>query len=247
MASKSETGFANNLNNFESLYTFCLTHADVYKPSNSEISLDALKIKLTIAKKELENVNDLTPNYKNAVDAQEDGFAGINQLATRIKRAFKAAGTSASAQESLASVIKKIKGQRTGKKLTPEEMPKDGSTPPDQISVAQLSYAARLNNLSLLITTLSQEPNYAPNEEELKVEKLKKQLSALTDNNKQVMTTGKALQKSRIGRNTSQFHATKGIFYTGQLAKEYLRSILPPGSMEYKSIASFKFSNKKAV
>ena len=93
MASTFETGFAKNVDSFESLTTFCETQSDIYQPANKELQLTTLQAKLDIAKAELENVNELTPAYKTAVNLQEDEFAGVNKLSTRIKLLLHASTT----------------------------------------------------------------------------------------------------------------------------------------------------------
>ena len=239
MASTFETGIAQNVNTFSALTAFCGTHVDIYKPVNSEISIESLQKKLAAAEAVMAEVNELTTPYTKAVDAQEEHFKGFNKLLTKVLRAYKAAGATPAQLENITAIIKKIKGERIGKiKEGLEE---------DAISIAQTSYATRINNFSLLIKALKSFGNYTTNEVDTSLKNLERLYNSMVQDNKILQEIGPTLSKGRSIRNKLLFTQTSGLYDTGQLVKTYLRNILTGGTEDYRKISSFKFSNKNKM
>lgn len=121
MASTSETGHANNVANFETLFATATALGTSYNPSKDSIKLIALQALLTQSKDSLNALNIVQSTYSNAVAAREAAFETLGKLITRVNNALKASGTTDQVEQSAQTIVRKLQGKRVSAKLTEEE------------------------------------------------------------------------------------------------------------------------------
>ena len=166
MTSQSETGHAKNVANFETLITNVTGFGTAYNPSKESIKLPALTALLATAKGAITDVNSAEPAYKNAVSARELAFKPLSKLITRVNNSLKASDSSAEVDESAMTLVRKLQGRRSTRKMTEEEKQAaqvEGKEV-NEISSSQMSYDSRLDNFDKLVKLLASVPEYAPNE-----------------------------------------------------------------------------------
>ena len=247
MASLSETGHANNVANFESLIISATAFGESYNPSKESLKLPALQALLSASKESLNAVNMVQSTYSNAVSARESAFEPFSKLITRVNNALKASDTTVQVDESAQTIVRKLQGRRASAKISDEEksaLEAEGKEV-NQISVAQLSYDNRLENLDKLIMLLESVPYYKPNEEDLKVASLKALQSDLKTKNNDVVIASIQLSNARIARNELLYKPLTGIVDTAFDFKVYIKSIFGATSPQFKQISKLKFVNKK--
>ena len=244
MASISETGHAKNVSNFESLITSVVAFGTTYNPSRETIKLSALQAQLGAAKGSLNALNIAQSAYSNAVAAREFAFEPFGKLITRVNNSLKATDTTTQVDESAETIVRKLQGRRASAKISEEDIAllKADGKEVNQISVAQLSYDSKLENLDKLIMLLTSVPQYAPNEEELKVESLQSLYTELQAKNTNVLTATIQLSNARITRNDILYKPLTGLVDTAFDTKVYIKSVFGATSPQYKQIAKLSFA-----
>ena len=247
MAHISETGYAKNVANFESLITSIIAFDTTYNPSKESIKLPALQSLLAVSKNSFSEVNAAQSAYSLAVDARETAFEPLSKLITRVNNALKASESSTQTDESAQTIIRKLQGKRAVAKLTEEEkkvLAEQGKEV-NQISASQMSYDSRLDNLDKLIALLTTIAEYSPNEEDLKIESLKTLYDDLKSKNTDVVSAYIQLDNARNNRNDILFKPLTGLIDIVFDVKTYIKSVFGATSPQYKQISKLAFVTRK--
>ena len=247
MASTSETGQATNVANFETLISFITAFGTVYNPSKNRLTIPELQKILSEAKASLNTVNVAFSAHSNASAARESAFEPLSKLITRANNALKATDTTTQVDDSAKTLVRKLQGTRASAKLTDEEkkaLEAEGKST-TQISTSQMGFTDRLENFDKFITLLSSIPDYAPNEEDLKIPSLSASLDDLKAKNSAVLPTEVQLSNARIARNEIQDRPLTGLADLAFDAKVYIKSVFGATSPQYKQISKLAFVKLK--
>ncbi len=239
MASVSEVGHGKNAANLASGIQILEEMGNLYNPTNPNIFLP----NLNTIKAELNNVitvlNTKKPIYKNAVANREILIAPLSKKTTKSLNFFKSLNVSATDKENVASQVKKIRGDKSPKKINPE------TTESDAISTSQMSYDNRIANLDTYINQLSSHPQYVPNETEIQVATLQAYHQELATASSQVNAAGNALLTARKNRNEVLYTNENNVIKLMQEVKAYLKSLGDAGTPYYKAFVKLKFKDSK--
>ena len=96
-----------------------------------------------------------------------------------------------------------------------------------------------------LITILSTEPTYVPNENELKVVTLNTLLTSLKNTNTAVINAYTTVSNARLSRDQSLYNTTNGLCETAKEVKMYVKSLYGATSPQYKLISGLEFKSRK--
>ncbi|MDD3323144.1 MAG: hypothetical protein PHS59_17060 [Paludibacter sp.] len=243
MASTSETGYAKNVANFETLISFVTAYGETYNPSKETLKLPALQTLLNSSKESLNTVNVAQATYSNAVAARESLFKPFSKLITRINNALKATDTTDLVDDSAKTIVRKLQGTRASAKLTEEEkkaLEAEGKEV-NQISNSQMGYDDRVENFDRFISLLSSIPQYMPNEEELKISTLSTLRDTIRTKNTEVIISEVQLSNARIARNEIQDKSLTGLVDIALDTKTYIKSVFGTSSPQYKQISKLEF------
>ena len=239
MASVSEVGHGKNAANLASGIQILEEMGNLYNPTNPNILLP----NLNTIKTELNNVitilNTKKPIYKNAVANREILIAPLSKKTTKSLNFFKSLNVSATDKENVANQVKKIRGDKSPKKINPE------TTESDAISTSQMSYDNRIANLDTYINQLSSHPQYVPNETEIQVATLQAYHQELATASSQVNAAGNALLTARKNRNEVLYTNENNVIKLMQEVKAYLKSLGDAGTPYYKAFVKLKFKDSK--
>lgn len=250
MASTSETGHAKNVANFEDLISFCTGYGVSYNPSKNSLKIPQLQTQLTSVKANVLSVTNNSVAYNNAVNARMSAFNGLKKLSTRLVNALDVTNAS----KELVKDAKTINAKVQGSKLTKADAGKttqtiDPNAPvvetPKIISSSQQSYDSLIEHFSKMISILSTEPTYIPNENELKIATLNTQLTALKNANTAVINSYTTVSNSRIARDQSLYNPANGLCATAKEVKMYVKSLFGATSPQYKQISGLEFKTVK--
>lgn len=255
MASTSETGHAKNVANFEDLISFCQGYGAAYNPSKNSLKIAQLQTQLTSTKANIASVTSSSVAFNNAVNARMIAFEGLRKLSTRLVNALDV--TNATAQ--LVRDAKTINAKVQGSKLTKADAGKNSSSnatnaidpnapvveTPKTISSSQQSYDSLIEHFSKMITLLSTEPTYVPNENELKIATLNTLLTTLKNTNTAVINAYTTVSNSRIARNQSLYNPVNGLCETAKEVKKYVKSLFGATSPQYKQVSKLEFRSVK--
>jgi hypothetical protein len=247
MTKTSETGHAKNVSNFETLISYVVAYGESYKPSRASITLRALNSVLVNAKNAINSVHVAYPAYANAVALREVAFAPLSKLVTRVMNALKATDTTEQIDESARSLARKIQGTRSSVKKTDEEKKALAAEGKEvkEISASQMSYDSRLDNFDKLIKFLGSIPQYAPNEEDLKIATLTTLNNDLLTKNKAVIDATAPLSNARIARDNILYLPITGLVDIAFDTKTYIKSVFGASSPQYKQVSGLEFKAVK--
>jgi len=247
MASTSETGHAKNVANFEDMVGFVTGYGVTYNPSKVAIKLPALNTLLTSAKNSLTAVNTALSPFNNATNAREIVFKPLSKLVTRIISALDATDATAQVVKDAKTIARKLQGRRASDKIP--TVVDDPNTPANEaqksISASQMSFDSRIENFSKLITLLTNEPLYIPNETDVKVATLNTLLASLKSTNTAVVNVTAPISNARINRNKILYLALTGLYDIQAEVKKYTKSVFGATSPEYKQISGIKFTKAR--
>ncbi len=244
MTSTSETGHAKNVANFDQMITAVTSFGTSYNPSRPELQLPALQTLATSARASLNGVNAALPAYKNAVAAREVKFEPLSKLATRLLNTVKSTATTEAVDDNVQALVHKIQGTKATPKLTEEAktaLATEGKST-KEISVSQMSYDSRLENLNKLTLQLSSIPEYKPNEPELQIATLQQLYTELSSLNVAVSTAETVLANARAARNEALYKSLSGMVDIAADVKTYIKAAFGTTSPQYKQVSKLEFN-----
>ena len=245
MASNTETGHAKNAATFEDLISFCAAYGAAYNPSKAGLKLAALNTQLVAANAALQAVKSAKTAYDNATNAREITFKPLRLLATKIVNALAATDATAQTVADARSSNNKLQGKRVKAVEKPDaEALAAGTEPVRTASVSQQSFDKVIDNFAQLIATLTAEPKYLPNENELKLAALNALLADMKAKNTAVINANTALSNARIARNKALYDDNTGLTDTAMAVKIYVKSVYGAASPQFKQVSTLKFVKK---
>ena len=243
MASTSETGHAKNLANFQDLISFVINYGANYNPSKNALQLAQLIALKDDADEKLVTVVAKNTAYNNKINERQNVFAGLKQLSTRLCNALQTTDATERIIKDAKGFNRKIQGQRATAKNT---TPLDPDAPiPKTISSTQLSYTQQVQHFAGLISTLSSEPSYSPNETDLQISTLITKQSDLIAKNKDVATAYADISTARIERNAVLYNPEGSIFDVASEVKKYIKSIYGASSPQFAQVKGLRFTKPK--
>jgi hypothetical protein len=188
------------------------------------------------------------PTYNQAVGAREAAFEPLSRLVTRVINAFAISGASQQSINNDKTVARKLQGRRAKSVASSNTVPNETNTEetPKLISVSQMSFDGRVENLDKFIQILQAEPLYKPNEVELQVGTLKTLLADLRAKNTAVLNAVIPLSNARIVRNETLYEMPNNLKQAADDIKNYIKSVFGPTSSQYKQISSIKFTKPRS-
>ncbi|GAB4343527.1 MAG: hypothetical protein OHK0038_23630 [Flammeovirgaceae bacterium] len=246
MASISETGHARNVANLENLISFCKGYGESYNPSKDSIKINALNVLLENSRTALGNVTEKLTIYNSAINNRFTVFKNLKPLCTKLISALMATNASPKTIEDAKGINRKIQGTRANKKNS-TEVKTENTAPSEEktVSTSQQSYDQLAEHFAKLIALLQNEPNYTPNETDLKITTLNNLLSDIKNANSAVTKAMTDLSNSRIIRNEIFYKEDTGICSVAQDVKNYIKSIYGATSPQYKQVSKIKFSKPR--
>lgn len=237
MASTSELGHNKNVANLAAGILILEEMGTLYNPTNANIFLSNLNPIKTELNGTIAVLNEKKPIYKNVVAHREIIIAPLSKKTTKSLNYFKSLSVSATDKENVANQVKKIRGDKSPKKVNPE------TTESNAISTSQMSYDSRIANLDTYINQLASHPEYVPNEPEIQIPSLQAYYQELVTASSLVNTAGNALITARTNRNNVLYYNQNNVIKLMQEVKAYLKSLGDAGLPYYKAFVKLKFSN----
>jgi hypothetical protein len=247
MGSKSEKGHAVNAANFMRIVQYCAKLGVAYTPPSDEISLVNLESKVVEMQTAIEEFNVKGATWMKVVNERETAIEPLNRLLTRVRNLVKACNVSQAFKDDVSSLVKEIQGVRAKPKIVAE--PENPLVPTGEtvvyISAAQTGYDNRLNNFDRLIELLKTEPNYLPEEDDLKIAALEALQDLLVEKNTGVAVKTPDVDYGRIDRDNKMYSGEgNGADLAGKI-KAYFKAKFGGNSQEYHAITKWEY--KKLV
>lgn len=233
MSSNSETGHAKNVANFQDLIEFTTSFGPIYNPFKSALQVSELNNLKTIASTRLQEVITKNTEFNRRVNERILVFDKLSPLATRLINALKITNADSKTLEDAKGFVRKIRGKRISKvvKLLDPNFPA-----PKSISTSQLSFDQLVQHFSGLISILSTQPGYKPNEDDLKVEFLLVLLEKMEAKNNAVAAAYAAVTSARLDRDTILYSKNDGLVTIALEVKAYIKAAFGASSPQFKQV-----------
>lgn len=231
MASKSETGHARTLANFQSLIAFVKGYGNTYNPSKDALKLPQLESLLSTTQTTFTNLSAQNAIYNTKVIDRLQEYSNLKPLATRLINALQVSEASDHLIEKAKSYNRKLQGVKA--KSTPPANPDPNLPAPNSISTSQQSYVQQWQHFAGLIEVLKSEASYTPNETELQIASLDAKLLALATKNQEVMDAHVAASNARLARNKSMYINDDCLTEIGLEIKKYIKALFGNTSTEF--------------
>ena len=181
--------------------------------------------------------------YDNATNGRELAFKPLKPLATKIVNALAATdATNQTVDDAKSTNNNKIQGKRAKAIEQPTAAAlAAGEKPVKTASTSQQSYDKLIDHFAQLIATLTAEPKYLPNENELKIVALNTMLTDLKTKNTAVINATTALSNARIARDKVLYADDLGLVDTAKDVKQYVKSLFGAPSPQYKQVSGLEF------
>jgi hypothetical protein len=235
------TGHAKNVANFETVVITVTNLGAVYNPSQPLILPAALQSKLTAAKEAMQAVDLAEAAKKIAVNSRAAEFEEIIGLTVNVKRAAEVDVNDAAFTADLASIIRRMRGERAGE--IPEDNPEtlDIDESNKTHSVSARGYDNQVAYFADLIALLQTQPAYNPNDTEVQVETLETKLLALENKNNAAKTANAALGSAHDARDAVLYDPDTGVLKLVKLIKAQLARKPGTESAAYQQIVALDF------
>ena len=244
------SGHPENVANFETLISYCVGYGATYNPSNNNLKIPQLQTVLTTGKNVLLAVKTSKTAYDNACNSREIVITPLKKTSTRIINALEATTAAKQTINDVKTINHKIQGKQLSntKEVTPQVVTSENATPipeVNHISTTQQSIDSMIDNFHKLVVSISAEPLYIPNENELKVATLNALVTNLRAANTIAINTTTQYSNSRITRYTALYQPTIGLVNIALEVKKYVKSVYGATSPQYKQISGLPFKRYK--
>ncbi len=244
MASTSEKTIGNNVDSLGKLITKFTEMGPRYNPGRDALkltSLNTLKIAAAAAHKA---VGDSKLAYGRIVAERAAAYKPLDRLVTRCLNIFLTSDALDQVKNGAKTLADKIRGVDNNTAPPP---PADPNQTPEEKkhSTMQLSFTMKLENFSLFIEMLMNEPTYLPGSDDIKVDTLQALSDSFTAKNGEV-DTAFVLWKTKLGERDHLFFDDKtGLVDVALDTKKYIKGDFGTDSDEYKAISGITFTRKK--
>jgi hypothetical protein len=246
MTTTPPTGHARNIANMDELIAYCIGYGSVFNPSNPNLKVVQLQTTQTANKALLQTVKTTETAYDNACNALEIAMAPLKKNCTRIVNALEATTATKQTINDVKTINHKIQGKPANgtKSKTPPKAVSDAPVvepSENQISTTQQSIDSMIDNFQKLIVSVTAEPLYIPNENDLKVTALNTNLTALKSLNAAAVNNTIQYSNAMLARDTAFYLSSTNLVDTALEVKKYVKSVFGATSPQFKQISGLVF------
>ena len=240
MASNSETGHGINVNNAKVLADFCASLGVGYNPSNPDLKVTAQLAQWTLADTAHQALLTAIQATKIPINNREIVFEPTEVLVTRTLNFYKSTKASAQSKADAKGYADRFRG--TNVKIKKGE---DGTADPDSISNSHMGFVQRHESFKQLVELYKSDPNYAPNEADLKTTALTTIAANMKTANDGMGAIIAPMQVARITRDKALYTPLTGILDVAQMVRDYVKGLYKAKAPEAKMVNAIKFRRPK--
>lgn len=230
-----------NLQNFDKVIAVCTGLGGNYNPGNQNLSVQELTTLLNNARAAYESMKEARSGYKDATNNREVKFEGIDKLAARILSELKSSNVKEQTVADAREMTRKLAGRRASRDPVSTEPPA-ATEPPKKRRAKGLDYASMADNFGILVMTVSEQPNYRPNREDLKVEALQEKLEQLRLANANVATTRAQWMNASWSLNDMLYTNPGSVYDTVRGVKLQMKAIFGHRSEPRQAVTKIQIS-----
>lgn len=237
-----------NVQALEQLLGICTGLGGEFNPGNQNLQLKVLTAMLDKARQIMHDEKVALAEYDNATNLREVTFGNLGKLSTRIIGALTAAGAMPQTVDDARTMVRKLASKlaKDREAIASVEPKEDAEkTNPATRRARGGDFGSKPSHFAKLLETLSAEPKYHPNVEDLKLESLTDLLKKLNNLNSRVHLARANVSRMRIVRNEVLYRGVGNVFDTAKSVKAYVKSRYGATSEQYKSVRRIRFTKPK--
>lgn len=246
-SSRSETGHAKNVANFQTLIAVVKT-MDKYRPNSQEFTIAGLEATYQTASTTTRVLSQENITLGKLIEERQKLFEPLPQLSTRVVNALADTKASSGFKKNAAAIARKIQGRRA----TPIKKPATDATiqsgeeaTPKTISVSQQGFDSMVEHFRKFTELLGTEPTYNHADKELSLEGLQLLVQKMETVNKAVKTTEATVGEQLRHRNKLLYQEETGLLNIASNVKKIVRGAYGARSAEAKAASAIRFKTYK--
>jgi len=227
----SETGYAKNAANAQDLIIRLKTLGTDYKPPKDVFEIKALENLSKGINDAMQQLNQVLPIYRKAVDEQEIIFKPLNNLITRSYNYLKAAIDHPDKLQTAKTLADQLRGVSKKSIIAGAAVS----------SHTRTSYDNKIENFKHYINVLTTSGVYEPMEEDISIPSFQTLITAMENNITAVALAKTPVDDARQKRFTLFYAERTGLVDIVTGIKNYIRASLTKDHPGYKHILALSF------
>lgn len=219
-----ENDHVRNLANFDALIAEIVSHCKFYKPSKSDIQLEALSIVSQNAKVAIANVTLLTAQYIHSTNLREVAFDSLKILNQKIYKSLQSTTSVSETEMYMLVGTAKVICNPFG---------------------SQQRYDFLLENFCKMIKLLKANPLYLPQKSAIKTHNLEDFYAVLYLKNSEVKRNQALLSNAHLIRSEVMYREHNGLVALANTTKMYIKYHYGWDSEQYKQVAGLLIKKAK--
>jgi hypothetical protein len=240
MASISEISHEVNIFNFKSIINFCLEFGSDYNPANEDLTIVNMMARWTQVGTMQTNYTKAVTEKRLAINSRQEIY---KELKSRVRRAYNSLASTKemeSTKKDAKGLMKTITGDNVRRKRD-----KDGKIVKGTVSNSHLGVADVLGNFDRFINVLGLATFYDPQEDKLKVVKLRALYYLVDAANSHVDELSAIAINLMETRDKGLYAKETGLVDVSLACKRYVRSLYGARSEEAKTVSGIKLKRLK--
>ncbi len=230
-----------NMQNFDQVIAVCTGLGGNYNPGQQNLSVQELTTLLNNARIAYESMKEMRSDYKEATNHREVKFEGIDKLAARILSELKSSNVKEQTVVDARGITRKLAGRKTSRDPVSTEPPAATETPKKRRAMG-LDYASMADNFGILVMIVSEQPNYHPNLEDLKVKALQEKLEQLRAATRNVSMAKAKFMNATWELNNLLYAYPGSVYDTMKGVKLQMKAIFGHKSEPRQAVTKFQIS-----
>lgn len=226
-----KTGVPHMIERFDLLRTACATLGKVYQPANTNLQLENLENMLLTVREAYKLYLEKQEAHRVATREREALYNTFQAVSRRVVSNLASINAKSDVLKQTRSLRRRMTGRKkTGKVNTTEAVPGSGPVMPitpdgKKFSRRYSSYVDQVKVMKEMNTVLASYKDYAPNEEGMKLERLKALEADMERSTQAIFKTYMALTYQRSQRDALLYTPESGLVWVARAVKSYIASL----------------------
>lgn len=240
MSEFQENEHAKNIAAFHELVCVCKDLEKVYRPESKSLEPAALHQQLSACRQALEEAKECKMKLAKSLRLRDVSFRPIAQLTHNVLKELSEANASPQTIKKALGQVKEIQESSSRKAHKKVNSNKPISTPKSESYSQTVNHSKVIDQFDQLIQTVTIEPNYLPNNLDLKIIMLKLVLQELQSKHNAVVFAELSLNNAR--QHCAQLmDGHNGLIQTANDVIDYIAEITRSSGPIYRKVNALRF------
>lgn len=240
MSDFQENEHAKNIAAFHELVSLCMKLDKVYQPESKNLQLETLHQQVSMCRQALEDEREIKLKLAKALRLRDFSFQPVGDLAGNVLKELCAANASPKTIVEAHGQVKEIQESSSRKALKKDNSNKTIGAPKSDYYSHAINHSKIIDQFDQLIQTVTIEPNYLPNNLDLKIIMLKLVLQELQSKHNAVVFAELSLNNAR--QHCAQLiYGHNGLIQTANDVIDYISETTRSSGPIYRKVNAIRF------